>query len=84
MYVLEHLKELDRSTGRRYGLVPGSATSVCAWLGVCGGMHLFQTNAAVVFEIILHFKARLIYKSTTMMILWEEQPSTTRMMIIKK
>jgi hypothetical protein len=27
MYVLEHLKELDRSTGRRYGLA-GQCTSV--------------------------------------------------------
>jgi hypothetical protein len=31
MYVLEHL-ELDRSTGRRYGLVQGQCTSV----GVAG------------------------------------------------
>jgi hypothetical protein len=32
--VLEHLKELDRSTGRRYGLVQGQCTSVgVAWRG---------------------------------------------------
>jgi hypothetical protein len=34
MYVLEHLKELDRSTGRRYALCGGSAPSVSvAWRG---------------------------------------------------
>jgi hypothetical protein len=51
MYVLEHLKELDRSTGRRYGLVQGQCTSVSvAWRAVLC-MYAFISSSHLYTEL---------------------------------